>query len=253
MHNASDQPLVRVETLGPVLLLTLQREPQRNAMSPALVEELIHQIQSASADPYVHAVVLQGAGNGFCAGSDLGALAAMDSKGRAQLETQSGALTREMGRCVKPVIAAVHGFAIGGGLTLAAAADIVIADPASRWSLPEVPIGLFPAWGIDLVVQRIGVAAARRLSWGIDTLDGTEAHRLGLVDQLADDPRTEALALANRLAELPPVQAQAVKRYFTRHVPPADGDQAATALFLTTTETQQAAASFARFGKGKTA
>ena len=74
---------------------------------------------------------------------------------------------------------------MGGGLTLAAARDIVLtAASSAKWGLPEVPIGLFPAWGIGSVVRRVGVTSARRLAFGTDTLDGREVHALGLADEV---------------------------------------------------------------------
>jgi enoyl-CoA hydratase/carnithine racemase len=92
---------------------------------------------------------------------------------------------------------------LGGGLTLATSCDIVITDPAPNWSLPEVPIGLFPAWGLASVVRRTGTPAARQLCWGIDILTGIQAVEMGLADVAAPDPLAEAEAIGRRLAALP--------------------------------------------------
>ncbi len=134
---------------GPTAVLTLNRPAQRNAMSSELVEALIADVARLDADLDVR--VLTGAGRGFCAGSDLAQLGDMSAEARLHFEAASGRLARMFAQLSKPVLAAVHGFAIGGGLTLAAACDVVVADAASKWSLLEAPIGLFPTWGLSAV------------------------------------------------------------------------------------------------------
>ncbi|MFA7597100.1 MAG: enoyl-CoA hydratase/isomerase family protein [Novosphingobium sp.] len=193
-----------LETAGPVARLSLDRPDQRNAMSALLVAELGECLQQLEGDPQIRTIVLSGSGRGFCAGSDLSELAAMDAAGREAFEAESGRLARLIWNLETPVIAAVTGFAIGGGFTLATSCDIVVTAPDAKWSLPEVPIGLFPAWGIDSVVLRAGQARARRLCWGIDILDGQQAIEAGLADELADDPIAAAHELAQKLAALPP-------------------------------------------------
>jgi enoyl-CoA hydratase/carnithine racemase len=234
-----DRAVVRIE---------LDRPDQRNAMSSDLVATLISTIATLTHDDSVGAIILTGAGKGFCAGSDLGGLAQMDDAGRQMFEAESGRVARMIGQCPKPVIAAVHGFAIGGGLTLATACDIVIATPDSRWSLPEVPIGLFPAWGMASVFARVGLAKARRLAWGIDMLTGAEAQAWGLVDDLSADPVASAMSLAEQLAALPAQQRNAVKSYFAAHCADEAADLRANEHFLLATRTSEAQASFVKFG-----
>ena len=142
---------------GRIEIVTLNRPAQRNAISAALVDELIAVISAIENDPHVGALVLVGAGAGFCTGSDLGGLAEMDTAARRGFEAASGRVARMIAQSPKPILAAAHGFAMGGGLTLAAACDIVLTEADAKWSLPEVPVGLFPAWGLDAVVRRVGV------------------------------------------------------------------------------------------------
>lgn len=242
---------LQIERTGPVARVTLNRPRQRNAMSPRLVAELSSSLRTLDAEPNVRAILLYGSGAGFCAGSDLSELAIMDSAGRKAFEADSGRLARLIWSIDTPVIAAVTGFAIGGGLTLATSCDLVVTEPAAKWSLPEVPIGLFPAWGIDSVVIRAGAVRARRLCWGIDMLDGAGAVEFGLADEIADDPLTVAGEWAAKLAALPAESASAVKRYFASQGPAGERDEAANRHFLQCCETADAAASFARFGKAR--
>ena len=143
---------------------------------------------------------------------------------------------------------------MGGGLTLAAACDIVLTEADAKWSLPEVPVGLFPAWGLDAVVRRVGVPAARRLAWGIDTLSGREAHALGLADEIVEgNVLSVAMERARAIAGLPSVQAQAVKRFFSTYCEDEAADIAANSLFMEMTKTAEADATFRRFGSGSVA
>ena len=232
-----------------VRLLGLNRPASRNAMSRTLVDECLDYLRAAAEDESIRAIVLHGIGKGFCAGSDLAGLTAMDDAGRSAFEADSGRLARNMMAHPKPILAAVHGFAIGGGLTLAAACDIVITSGQTKWSLPEVPIGLFPAWGLEPVTLRMGRLAARRLSWGIDTLDGEAAARAGLADSVAADPLSEAQGIARQLAQLPPAQSASVKYYFAERRSGEAADEDANALFMTACASPEAAACFARFAK----
>jgi enoyl-CoA hydratase/carnithine racemase len=201
-------------------------------MTRELVDQCLDWLDRAAEDDSIGAVVLRGAGRGFCAGSDLVGLAALDDAGRSTFEAASAQLARAMMAHPRPIVAAVHGFAIGGGLTLAAACDVVITTPQAKWSLPEVPIGLFPAWGLEAVTLRVGRVRARRLSWGIDTLDGAGAAAIGLADTVADDPLVDAVATARRLAALPAQQSAAVKRYFAQTRSGVAADAKANALFM---------------------
>jgi enoyl-CoA hydratase/carnithine racemase len=228
-----------------VLVITLNRPAQRNAMSARLVDEMLGLLDEV--EGHAGSIVVTGAGKGFCAGSDLAGLAAMAPHERSAFEAASGLLARRIGAYPRPILAAVHGFAIGGGLTLAAACDVVVTTGDAKWSLPEVPIGLFPAWGLEAVTDRMGRPAARRLAWGIDTIDGMAARETGLADLVAEDALGSAMVLARRLAELPRSQTAAVKDYFAVSRSGEEADRHANRLFMDTCATEEAAASFTRF------
>jgi len=244
-----DDLIMRFDTVSGVLHITLDRVHSRNAMSSGMVDSLLALLRDRRAHA-AGAILLDGAGKGFCAGSDLTGLAAMTPLERGLFEADCAFLAQAMVAFPRPIIAAVHGFAIGGGLTLAAAADIVVTAPDTRWSLPEVPIGLFPAWGLAAVSRRTGAVRARRLAWGIDTLDGATAASWGLADIVADTPRDRAKEIAARLASLPVGQVAAVKEHFAIDRHADDSDRHANRLFLAACETPAAKASFTKFGKG---
>jgi enoyl-CoA hydratase len=233
-----------------VALLTLNRPLQRNAMSMAMVAELQVALEQAENEVETLVIMLSGAGTGFCAGSDLTDLAKADAGERRRFEEESGRLARTIAALRKPVIAAAHGFAVGGGLTLAAACDIVVTGARSRWSLPEVALGLFPAWGLTAVVDRVGRAAARGLTWGFETLDGTQAWRIGLADRVVEgDVTAEALQIARQVASLPTSSAASVKEYFSADLRGEEADRLANRLFVHSCESAEAIASFNRFSK----
>lgn len=233
-----------------VAILTMNRPEQRNALSTGLVAALIEATENAGQDKAVRVILLNGAGNGFCAGSDLAELATMNAAGRQVFEADSGRAARMLGHLSKPVLAAVHGFAVGGGLTLATSCDIVVTGPNAKWSLPEVPIGLFPAWGLASVATRVGSSLAKRLAWGIETLTGTEAQRIGLADHLAEtDVFAETLSRAKQLAALATGPAAAVKTYFLLGAAGEAADIRANRLFCDAAAAPEAAATFKKFAR----
>lgn len=208
--------MLNEEKQGRIAVLTIDRPQRRNSICVALVERLSQVFRACDADPQVSAIVLTGTPPGFCAGSDLKELSTLDLAGMGAHEAHTGALARSIALLDKPVVAAVDGFALGGGFVLAASCDVVVTTRAARWHLPEVTIGWIPPWGLETLTARVGPVTARRLTWGGEPLDGAEAYRLGIADYLAEgDVVAEALAVAGRLAALPPPAVAATKRYFS--------------------------------------
>ncbi|WP_428841270.1 enoyl-CoA hydratase/isomerase family protein [Bradyrhizobium barranii] len=121
----------------------------------------------------------------------------------------------------KPVVCAVDGFALGGGLMLAASCDVVVTARVTRWHLPEVSLGWLPGVGLDTLAARVGPFAARSLSWSPTAIDGVEAHRLGLADILSpptETAREAALRYAKGLAAMPPHAVLTTKQFFSTSV-----------------------------------
>lgn len=212
--------MLKVETSGSVAVLTLDRPQRRNALGTELVQALDKALRDADANPAIGAAVLTGTAPSFCAGSDLKELGRLDIAGMEAHEAETAAIARRIGLLQLPVIAAVEGHALGGGFVLAISCDLVVSASDARWSLPEVPNGWLPPWGLKALTARTGPATARRLVWGFETLGGAEAVRLGVADFLAEPGESllQALAIAQRLATLPRPAVRTTKRFFQAEI-----------------------------------
>lgn len=208
-----------IERAGEVAVLRIDRPARRNALGDALVARLRGVLAGLDADPAVGAIVLTGSAPGFCAGSDLKELGAMSLDEMCAHEARTAAFCREIALLRTPVLAAVEGFALGGGFVLAASCDVVVTARNTRWNLPEVEIGWIPPWGIEALVNRVGTARARQLVWGGSPFLGEEALRLGLADHLANDGAAlqRALEVAHTYARLPREAMASTKLYFATH------------------------------------
>jgi len=191
---------VRSALDGQVMVVTLDRPEALNAISTALARALAVALEPLGTRPEVRAVVLTGAGDrAFCVGADL--------KERHGFADHDWFVQREvfrrafaaLRRCPLPTVAAVFGHALGGGAELALACDLVVAAEDTRIGLPEVRLGLVPAGGgTQLLVRRVGRAAAKDLVLTGRSVDAAGAERLGLVDRVV--PRAQVHAAATGLA-----------------------------------------------------
>ncbi len=244
---------LRVEQQGDVVVLTIDRPRRRNAIGGELVADLEREFARLDGDPGTHAIVLTGIAPGFCAGSDLKELAETDLAGMRAHEARTAALARSVALLDTPVIAAVNGFALGGGFVLAICCDVVVTAADARWHLPEVTIGWIPPWGLQAVVARVGPVEARRLTWGAEPLDGREAFRIGIADYVAgpgQSPLELALDHARRLAALPPPAVASTKQFFAPIVSGGaeSADAWANRLFASDCTHPVAQATLKRFG-----
>jgi enoyl-CoA hydratase len=209
-----DAPIQR-ETLPElgVAVLTLNRPKALNALSAALMDALDAALSEIEADAAVRCVVLRGAGRAFAAGADV---SAMSEVGAAEMLV-GGHLDRwaRVRRFEKPLIAAVHGFCLGGGCELAEACDIVIAADDARFGLPEVSLGIIPgAGGTQLTPRAIGKSLAMEVVLAGRFLSADEAVAYGLASRVVarEALYDEAVALAATIASRPPVAVRLAKR-----------------------------------------
>jgi enoyl-CoA hydratase len=189
--------LVLTETRGPVDVVTVNRPAKRNALDLALVREL-HRVFGGDVRGGVRAVVLTGAGGHFAAGADI---AELERRGLDDaLASINGALFRRIEEFPVPVIAAVEGYALGGGCELALACDLRVASETARFAQPEVGLGIVPGAGALYRLPRlIGMGAAKDLVYTGRRVAADEALRIGLVNRVV--PAGRALAAALEIAE----------------------------------------------------
>jgi enoyl-CoA hydratase/carnithine racemase len=203
---------VTLEVTEGVAVLTLDRPAKHNAITNAMAEQLAAHAQRINADEAIHAVLLRGAGErAFCAGMDLKAIEAFQTAWDFRHRPDYPGAVRAIR---KPVVAAVKGWALGGGFELALAADIRIAGRSARIGFPEVTRGWVGGGGASQMLPRVaGLGVALRLLLTGEQIDAEEALRLRLVEQLVEDDALEetATALCRKFAALSPVAVQAVK------------------------------------------
>lgn len=204
---------------GSVLLLTLNRPDKLNALNFALTLALVEALKAADADDSVRAIVITGAGRGFCAGADTREFAELTPANQGLVERRAALTTELQGvgkRLQKPLIAAVNGYAMGGGAGLALSCDLVLASPEARFAYPEVKHGIVAAIVMAGLVEHLGRKVAFELVATGRTVAAEEAQRLGMVNRIvaAEALLDEALQLATTLAGHPANAMQATKAIF---------------------------------------
>lgn len=192
--------LVLFEKEAGIARITINRPDKMNALNRAVLADLDRCFEQALGDPEVYGVVITGAGDrAFVAGADISEFAHYTAKEAMALSTFGQALFRRIEESPKPVLAAVHGFALGGGCELAMACHFRIATRAARFGQPEVSLGVVPGYGgTQRLVQLVGKAKALEMLCTGDPIDATEAHRLGLANHVVEEqsellPRASAL------------------------------------------------------------
>lgn len=190
--------------------LTICRPAARNALNTALLGRLAAALTACAADPACRAVVLTGAGGHFAAGADVAEIA---EKTAVEAATDPRKAHWAAIRAFpKPLIAAVEGFALGGGFELALMADLIVLGPSARLGLPETNLGLIPgAGGGQRLMALIGRARASRMILLAEVIEPETALAWGIAATLSPDPQAEAAALAARLAARAPLALQAAK------------------------------------------
>ncbi|WP_369031416.1 enoyl-CoA hydratase/isomerase family protein [Streptomyces adonidis] len=192
--------MLRVEIRDRLAVLTLDRPRQLNAIGSETVERLEQALDAVRDNDDVRALVVTGAGRAFSAGADLGEIESFTSPG--QFRAFVGRLTDAfalLDEYPKPSVAAIHGFAFGGGLELALACDLRVVERGARLGLPEMKLGVLPgAGGTQRLPRLLPPAIARQMILTGEPIDAERAHALGLVNELAEPG--EVLSVAEKLA-----------------------------------------------------
>jgi enoyl-CoA hydratase len=243
--------MILVETHGRVGLIRLNRPQALNALCDQLMQELSAQLLAFDADPAIGAIVLTGSAKAFAAGADI-----KEMKDRRYPEVLSNdfvAKWETILRVGKPVIAAVAGFALGGGCELAMMCDLIVAADTAKFGQPEINLGTIPGvGGTQRLTRAVGKAKAMDMVLTARMMDATEAERSNLVARIvpADQLVAETLKLAERIATLSPVAVrlakQAVNRAFETTL--TEGVRAERSLFLSlfgTADQREGMAAFA--------
>jgi enoyl-CoA hydratase/carnithine racemase len=209
-----------VERFGAIERWTILGEGRRNALSVALLRELLEHQARAAADRSLRAVIITGAGaKAFCAGADLKERARMDEGAVAGFHKAIRAAFDGLEALPQPVIAALNGVALGGGLELALACDLRVAAETAELALPEVGLGIIPgAGGTQRLSRVVGVGRAKELILTARRVTAPEALAMGLVGQVVsiDQLANAAMLVAERVARNAPVSLRQAKRAIDR-------------------------------------
>lgn len=206
---------IKLEIEDAVAVVTLDRPDKLNALDEEMLDSLREAAAGLERDRTARCVILTGTGRAFCAGGDVAAWSALEPRDFAMRWIRAGhAAFDAFARLRQPLIAVLNGHALGGGLELAACADLRVAERHARLGQPEAALGIVPGWsGTQRAARRFGAGPVRRMALFGETFSAEDALALGLVDHVADSG--DGLALAREIAAgvvtRPPLATQIVK------------------------------------------
>ncbi|MDR6632027.1 enoyl-CoA hydratase/carnithine racemase [Phyllobacterium sp. 1468] len=208
-------PRINVTFAGPIATITVSRPEKLNAFDLDMLKELRAACDRVETNAQVRVAILTGAGKAFSAGGDIKAWAAMTPNEFGHAWVRFGHRVFERLATLRvPLIAALNGHALGGGLELAAAADIRIAETQIKLGLPETGLGMVPGWsGTQRLTRRFGAQIVRRMALGGEIFGASEAQVLGLVDHVVETGTavSTAQAYAERIAKRGPAAVEVAK------------------------------------------
>jgi len=206
---------IKIEREGSIVWIILNRPHRLNAFNDTLLKELSEALDTVENDPSIRCVIITGEGDrAFSAGADVTAFPKITPVKAEEFSRGGQKVFSKIEEMSKPVIAAINGYALGGGLELALACDFRIASENAELGNPEIILGIIPGWGGTQRLARIvGLRNAKRLVMLGERLKADEALKIGLVDKVVplEKLREEAKALAQRLAEGPPIAMKYAK------------------------------------------
>lgn len=206
---------VKYEKKGAVAVLTIDRQEALNALNTQVLTDLDEAISKVEADSEVHAVVLTGAGRSFVAGADIGEMKGFSAIDGKKFGVRGGGVFLRLENLAVPVIAAVNGFALGGGCELSMACDIRLASEKAKFGQPEVGLGITPGFGGTQRLPRIvGISKAMELILTAKTIGAAEAKEIGLVSAVypPEELMDKAMELANAICANAPIAVAESKR-----------------------------------------
>ena len=209
--------VVEVETRTDVAVIWLDRPEKLNAISVEMLDGLLDAVESIGRSEPVGAAILAGRGRAFSTGGDITQMHGMDERQFADTISRYMRLSAAFRSCPKPIIAAVHGYALAGGFELALMCDVRFAAVGTQFGLPDTPLGLSPTSGMTYLLPRVvGLGRALYLALDAQNIDAEEALRIGLVSRVVEPDALldEAEEFAHRIASYPRVGTAWTKRTF---------------------------------------
>lgn len=197
-----------------IATLTLNRPKVLNAINYDLLEELDALLDKAAADDSLRVLILTGNGKAFAAGADIAQQAGMDPEEAAKWGQYGSGIFRKLELFPLPTIAAVNGYALGGGCEMAMACDLILAGEKAKFGQPETGLGITPGFsGTQRLLRRVGVSKAKELIYTGRMIDASEALALGLADHVYPDDQLqkEALTMAEKIAGNAPAAVRYAK------------------------------------------
>ncbi len=249
---AIDKKIV-VHQTDAIATIQLNRPEKLNAVDREMLDILDAEVNRLHRDESVRVVVLEASGErAFCVGADLNQIAIFDSADIRRWVNDGNRILSRLANLPVPVIAAINGYAVGGGLEFALACDLRIASTDSSFGLPEITHGWFPGWGgTHRLLHVIGEAKAKEMVFLGERIDAQTAHGLGLVNRIVprENLTSEVHQIAESLAQKSPVAVRAVKAALTRNPMPENGyeisyEALALSTCFTTPEVQQGLEAF---------
>lgn len=221
--------IVLLEKTDAVGLIKINRPEAMNALNEQVLTELDAAVDNAAGDPDIRAIIITGEGRAFVAGADIAGMYPLDEKGGYEWGRLGQRVFRKIETLGKPVIAAVNGFALGGGCELAMACDIRIAGEKAKFGQPEVGLGITPGYsGTQRLPRIVGKSKAMELILTAEIISADEAASIGLVSKVVpqDNLMDEALTLAAKIIKNAPIAVAYSKEAITEGMECSDMDQA---------------------------
>lgn len=221
--------MVKFEKKDQVGLIKIDRPEALNALNAEVLVDLDKAVEAADADPEIRVLVITGEGKAFVAGADIAGMHPLDERGGYEWGRLGQKVFRKIETLKKPVIAAVNGYALGGGCELAMACDIRIAGAKAKFGQPEVGLGITPGYsGTQRLPQLVGKAKAMELILTGEIIDADEAAAIGLVNKVVPQESLldEAFALAEKIAKNAPIAVAYSKEAIVKGLECSNMDEA---------------------------